>query len=77
MGTQTLGDRHHQPKRITTVTQIHGDQARTNPNSVLTLIDLKAAARQLFIVQNLWSLLIQLPAQVSRRPVVESHSLLF
>jgi hypothetical protein len=53
MGTQTLGDRHHQPKRITTVTQIHGDQARTNPNSVLTLIDLKAAAKRLFIVRKL------------------------
>jgi hypothetical protein len=53
MGTQTLGDRHRQPKRITTVTQIHGDQAQTNPNSVLTLIDLKAAAKRLFIVRKL------------------------
>ena len=53
MGIPIHGDRHRQPKRITTVTQIHGDQAQTNPNFVLTLIDLKAAAKRLFIVQKL------------------------
>jgi hypothetical protein len=51
--TQTLGDRLLQRRRITTDTQIHGDQAQINPNSVLTLIDLRAAANRLFIVQKL------------------------
>ena len=45
------GDLLRLPKRITMVTQTLGDQAQINPNFVRTLIDLKAAANRLFIVQ--------------------------